>query len=441
MIKITKEVLETLFRSRERLNVFSCIQKFEPESDRAGIAAQALAAILLHANYVCGHPNAINYAGIEAWETCVLLDLKTAKQREDKLFFGPLIQFPRYFLEIEPFVPVSDEGMTQKHEFLLQTGFLILGKNECLGAEVHGPNGREFTGAFENNDTGHCRVLPHITKHNFKQWGSPRKIVDLNVRQTEIEIELAIIDMAIGQDRPDVSDLQISKLIDTFQQLTKHKAIAPPETLTSGASIKRWFIEGGDIDSVMHIRNETPLWKRYPTSQDAWYFGVWINTKNRQILSYVEGDASHVTCDTQQQFTTELLQMAKHYGKSRSPDGYGYGKDTQMTKYFTGLYLIEGKIMESVLSEGESKFDPTFNGGAPLLAAIKIDHPDLMTLWPGEKIKATPEHFSLDVCSILAFEPCEAEIVKTLFGFQLEVTRGVKTHIGLYEVPEMVVQS
>lgn len=56
-------------------------------------------------------------------------------------------------------------------------------------------------------------------------------------------------------------------------------------------------------------------WRQYDTDQDAWYFGVWVNTKLRLVITYAEGDLSRVTCLTPESFRAELASMAEFYGE------------------------------------------------------------------------------------------------------------------------------
>ncbi len=55
-------------------------------------------------------------------------------------------------------------------------------------------------------------------------------------------------------------------------------------------------------------------WKQYDTSQDAWYFGVWVHPEKREIVSYAEGDISVVQCPTDESYHAELKSMAEFYG-------------------------------------------------------------------------------------------------------------------------------
>lgn len=55
-------------------------------------------------------------------------------------------------------------------------------------------------------------------------------------------------------------------------------------------------------------------WEQYDTSQDAWYFGVWVNIKERRTLTYAEGDVTIVECPDDAHLQAELDNMAKFYG-------------------------------------------------------------------------------------------------------------------------------
>ena len=54
-------------------------------------------------------------------------------------------------------------------------------------------------------------------------------------------------------------------------------------------------------------------WEQYDTSQDAWYFGVWINKKLLQIQTYAEGDITMVTCPDAAHFNAEIKSMNEFY--------------------------------------------------------------------------------------------------------------------------------
>jgi len=67
-------------------------------------------------------------------------------------------------------------------------------------------------------------------------------------------------------------------------------------------------------------------WDQYDTDQDAWYFGVWINNKTRQVLSYAEGDVTLVTCSTEESYRAEIAMMNEFYGE---PPPYAVAIDVE----------------------------------------------------------------------------------------------------------------
>ena len=74
-------------------------------------------------------------------------------------------------------------------------------------------------------------------------------------------------------------------------------------------------------------------WVQYDTSQDAWYFGIWVHPERREILSYCEGDETLVTCPTQEIFAAELAEMATFYGPP-PPAAIGVDADGTTTYYY-----------------------------------------------------------------------------------------------------------
>lgn len=55
-------------------------------------------------------------------------------------------------------------------------------------------------------------------------------------------------------------------------------------------------------------------WKQYDTTQDAWYFGIWVNLGQRQTFTYCEGDLTLVTCPDDEHLRAELADYASCYG-------------------------------------------------------------------------------------------------------------------------------
>jgi hypothetical protein len=57
-----------------------------------------------------------------------------------------------------------------------------------------------------------------------------------------------------------------------------------------------------------------PAWAQYDTDQDAWYFGIWVNTAERMVFTYAEGDRSLTICPDDEHLRAELKHMADFYG-------------------------------------------------------------------------------------------------------------------------------
>lgn len=95
---------------------------------------------------------------------------------------------------------------------------------------------------------------------------------------------------------------------------------APPEQNSRGNLIFR----AEEADSHLSIpRGESryhydcnlgPDWQQYDTKQDAWYFGVWVDTKGRRVFSYCEGDRTLVECPSKESLSAELTDMEQFYG-------------------------------------------------------------------------------------------------------------------------------
>ena len=56
-------------------------------------------------------------------------------------------------------------------------------------------------------------------------------------------------------------------------------------------------------------------WEQFDTDQDAWYYGVWVNPKTYQTLSYTEGDIHLVVCNGPVDYSREIRSMIEYYGE------------------------------------------------------------------------------------------------------------------------------
>ena len=51
------------------------------------------------------------------------------------------------------------------------------------------------------------------------------------------------------------------------------------------------------------------------SESDAWYYGQWASPSRRVLFSYVEGDCITVECETDAEFTAEVLKVAEWHRK------------------------------------------------------------------------------------------------------------------------------
>ena len=96
----------------------------------------------------------------------------------------------------------------------------------------------------------------------------------------------------------------------------------------------QWFTSNADryiFDMKLCLGSEG--WQQYDTSQDAWYFGVWVHLEDRQVVTYAEGDLSIDTYDTAEAFRAQLKSMAEFYGDP-PPAFTALGLDGSVSQYF-----------------------------------------------------------------------------------------------------------
>ena len=80
-------------------------------------------------------------------------------------------------------------------------------------------------------------------------------------------------------------------------------------TRTFNASADRYLF---DLDKCSQENG----WLQFDTDQDAWYFGVWVHPKNREVMTYAEGDVIHVKCPDAASYRTEIEDLIAFYGQA-----------------------------------------------------------------------------------------------------------------------------
>ncbi|EHA1069099.1 hypothetical protein I8Y05_004258 [Aeromonas hydrophila] len=100
-----------------------------------------------------------------------------------------------------------------------------------------------------------------------------------------------------------------AKVLKLLRRVKKaHKAERIPFELTvTGCRIER-----GSHQVDRYYYDLTLLaqgWQQYDTEEDAWYFGIWINTETLETFTYAEGDTSHVIAPNVEAFRAELARL------------------------------------------------------------------------------------------------------------------------------------
>lgn len=71
--------------------------------------------------------------------------------------------------------------------------------------------------------------------------------------------------------------------------------------------------------------------RQFDTHQDAPYFGVWVNPRTRQTLTYCEGDWSLAECPDDAAYNAEIRAMSEFYEPGFI--AVAVGNDGQATRY------------------------------------------------------------------------------------------------------------
>ncbi|GAH03633.1 unnamed protein product [marine sediment metagenome] len=87
-----------------------------------------------------------------------------------------------------------------------------------------------------------------------------------------------------------------------------------PEVNQRGNTVERSFRDTERYQFDFKLCTSKKGWKQFDTSQDAWYFGVWVHPGKREIVTYAEGDITVVKCPTEESYHAELKSMAEFYG-------------------------------------------------------------------------------------------------------------------------------
>lgn len=349
-----------------------------------------------------------SYAGINGVENATLIAYRSPLHKgKAGSEIVRLVQASVYFEEVSPFKPLSQAALQERLGFAEATGFLLMGRDEALVVVHQVSTGYQFCDAFEVNSDGGAKLLHGFYPENALSKSAPRTIATLHWRgaQEELTYWRGLVSWSAHRGLS-VNREQIERYMKTIGLIEAHLPVAPPERKRSGAIIERFFYSNGSTASVAHLRAKSQGWVRYPSRQDAWYFGQWINPITMEILCYCEGDATMVRCETKDQFRAELKEMASFYGVDRAPCAIGIS-ETVTSAMFDFLFLGKGPSKVVQFVENGPARDGRGNWIAPLFGAIYLEHPAVLALSSSEYSKLPLDAFELDQLSPFAHEPYE----------------------------------
>ena len=75
------------------------------------------------------------------------------------------------------------------------------------------------------------------------------------------------------------------------------------------------------------------------TTEDASYFGNWINFKSLELITYCEGDLTVIKCENIEEFKNQLLKVVSWYKKNKSFIGIDLMCSDEIKKDFNNLNL------------------------------------------------------------------------------------------------------
>lgn len=378
----------------------------------------------VHTRQLLEHINGLfaferDFGGIDGIEQATLIQFRNPEHAgKVGSMVKRLIQLPLYFQEVRQFVPLDELQLHQRMLLAAATGYMLMGRDEVIAVLHEVPHGHIFCDTFEVNTDGVARSLAGYYADSIVRNSKPQYISKLNVTEVGKAISQAIGDLYWWSGKKQAfNHIQVERMRNTIRLLRAHENFAPDERTSSGAVIRRSFIQNGNTGSVSPILRQHAGWRRYPTSSDAWYYAVWTNPVLRQTLTYAEQDVSHVICDNAEQFQQELANMAQFHGTNRSPSAMGYGEDGS-TAYFDSLFFMQG-------AQRTARFDSGGKDGnqwtAPLFGSLSLEHPAVLALTANALTELPAEAFELDKLNPRAFVPHVVRAKLTAAGYELVV--------------------
>lgn len=328
--------------------------------------------------------------------------------------------FP-HFTEVHQPLVLTEEVLAERLSFARETGFLLVGPDEAIAillAADRDPRWNhaerlEIVECFGVSPEGLPRVIYGV--HKFNVLPTPPaalSIASLDLMQTKEELYKLAAHQLVVKSNPGVyGSVQLARENRTLELLAEHQKVAQPARTPTGAIRVDGWIENGSASKVSQRLRREGGWLDYSTSEDAWYFGVWINPQRLMLETYTEGDTCTISCENPQQFKAELQRLAAFYGGRRRASGYSCD-DKAGTATFECLCLPPFFDGRQVVLKGTDD-PPVFvndKWNPPLQAMLKVSEAALGELKVGQTLALSDAHIMLDLYNPLAFKPFVAEL-------------------------------
>lgn len=324
----------------------------------------------------------------------VLFDFRADKPGTAGSVVQNVQRLPRFAVEVEPFSPLGEDDHALRLAMAKATGFLLVLPGETVAVSHQNSEGLVFVDGVTCDENGHARTVTGLYADNL-----PYKVHQKCIRELDATAAEKLLGQTYGAmlylwDHLSDQERNLHKL--QIKLLEAHIPQAPDERKPSGAVIRRTFIEGGNTGSTCDMRPVSEGWVRYPTWQDAWYFGVWVNPRKLEVLTYAEQDVTHVVCETAEQFQLELKDLAEFYGKSLEPCAKAYAEDGSITAFFDSLSFREGKYKTVSFLDNQGE----------RLAILSKSHAPLMLDVDTKALQAAADA-SLRLSATSTLKPCD----------------------------------
>jgi hypothetical protein len=391
-------------------------------SDYAGMGAAYLEMFVDEQS----HRSYPSFAGISDFEKVAMVAYRGMRAHMQDCELVRLVQVPLYVTEVKPFRPLDPMHMELREKFARMTGFILVGPDEVWAAlyKGKGPDAYTFCTMVENNDLGTPRTVCGYYADGVEYWSKPVTVAELDATATKSLTSRYRGNYLYSLPQTDVySELQYERMRETLKLLIDHESVAPPERSSHGSKVFRSFISNGDTESTRHMRPYSEGWRKYPTYQDAWYFGCWFNPQKLELLMYAEQDVIHTVCDDEQQFKAEMAALARSFGREPSPSIIAIGEEgtTFMYDCLTLFRREDGKCVTLNFSKDLPAKDEQGKLQMPLMADLLVTHPSLQGLEDGQSIALTKDQFQMNILDPMSWDH-SWNATATRRGDQVEVS-------------------